>query len=69
MRQLVLAAADPLDPFTHAAVAVATGRKVRMEVAVPIELETALNRLYPDRTTRRPRMPKATHRWKKMPNG
>ena len=45
---VVLAAADPLDPFTRAAVAVATGRSVRLEVAVPIELETALNRLYPE---------------------
>jgi general secretion pathway protein E len=45
---VVLAAADPLDPFTQSAVAVATGRRVRLEVAVPIELETALNRLYPE---------------------
>jgi general secretion pathway protein E len=44
---LTLAAADPLDPFTQAAIAVATGRRVLLEVAVPIELETALNRLYP----------------------
>jgi general secretion pathway protein E len=45
---VVLAAADPLDPFTPAAVAVATGLCVKLEVAVPIELETALNRLYPE---------------------
>jgi general secretion pathway protein E len=45
---LVLAAADPLDPFTPAAVAIATGRRVRLEIAVPIELEAALNRLYPE---------------------
>jgi general secretion pathway protein E len=45
---LVLAAADPLDSFTQSAVAVATGRRVMLEVAVPIELETALNRLYPE---------------------
>jgi len=45
---LVLAVADPLEPFTQAAVAVATGLPVRLEVAVPIELETALNRLYPE---------------------
>jgi general secretion pathway protein E len=45
---LTLAAADPLDPFTQAAVAAATGRRVKLEVAVPIELETALNRLYPE---------------------
>jgi general secretion pathway protein E len=45
---LVLAVADPLDPFTQSAVAVATGRRVQVEVAVPIELEAALNRLYPE---------------------
>ena len=45
---LVLAAADPLDRFTQSAVAVATSLRVRLEVAVPIELETALNRLYPE---------------------
>jgi general secretion pathway protein E len=45
---LTLAAADPLDPFTQVAIKVATGRRVRLEVAVPIELETALNRLYPE---------------------
>jgi general secretion pathway protein E len=45
---LVLAAADPLDDFTPAAVAAATGRTVRREIAVPIELEAALNRLYPE---------------------
>ncbi len=45
---LTLAAADPLDLFTQSAVALATGRRVRLEVAVPIELETALNRLYPE---------------------
>ena len=44
----MLAVADPLDPFTQAAVAAATGRRVRLEVAVPIELEAALNRLYPE---------------------
>jgi general secretion pathway protein E len=48
---LVLAAADPMDPFTPAAVAVATGLRVRLEVAVPIELEAALNRLYPQENT------------------
>jgi general secretion pathway protein E len=45
---VTLATADPLDAFTPAAVAAATGRLVRLEVAVPIELETALNRLYPE---------------------
>jgi general secretion pathway protein E len=45
---VVVAAADPLDPFLPAAVAAATGREVRLEVAVPIELEAAFERLYPD---------------------
>ena len=45
---VLLAAADPLDPFTLAAVEVATGRRARLQVAVPIELEAALNRLYPE---------------------
>ena len=43
----VLATADPLDDFTPAAVAAACGRHVTLEVAVPIELEAALERLYP----------------------
>jgi general secretion pathway protein E len=45
---LTLATADPLDAFTQAAVSVATARRVRLVVAVPIELEAALNRLYPE---------------------
>jgi general secretion pathway protein E len=45
---VTLAAADPLDPFTASAVGIATNRQVRLEVAVPIELEAALNRLYPE---------------------
>jgi len=45
---LSLAVADPLDRFTQTAVAVATGRRIRLEIAVPIELEAALNRLYPE---------------------
>jgi general secretion pathway protein E len=44
---LILATADPLDDFTPAAVAAACGRRVKLEVAVPIELEAALERLYP----------------------
>jgi general secretion pathway protein E len=47
-QMIVLAAVDPLDRFTQSAIAVATGRRVRLEVAVPIELEAALNRLYPE---------------------
>jgi general secretion pathway protein E len=45
---LVVALADPLDSFTPAAIAAATGASVRLEIAVPIELDTALKRLYPD---------------------
>ena len=43
---VVVAMADPLDRFTPAAIAAATGKPVRLEVAVPIELEAALERLY-----------------------
>ncbi len=46
---LVLAVADPLDRFTPAAVAAATGCAVGVAIAVPIELEAAFDRLYPDR--------------------
>ena len=45
--RVVVALADPLDAFTPAAVAVATGREVALAVAVPVELEAALDRLYP----------------------
>ena len=47
-RRLILAMADPLDQFTRTAVAAATGMKVAIEIALPIELDAALNRLYPD---------------------
>jgi len=43
---IVLAAADPLETFTPRAVAAATGRRVSLVVAVPIQLDAALNRLY-----------------------
>jgi general secretion pathway protein E len=45
---LVLAMADPLDRFTPAAIGFATSLPTRLEVAVPIELEAAFDRLYPD---------------------
>jgi general secretion pathway protein E len=45
---LILAMADPLDRFTPQAVAAATGQAVRLEVALPIELEAAFDRLYRD---------------------
>ena len=38
--------ADPLDIFTRNAIAAAIGRTVTVAVAVPIELEAALERLY-----------------------
>src|SRR5438477_1567627 len=41
-----LAMADPLDVFTRNAIAAALGRPVAVAVAVPIELEAALERLY-----------------------
>ena len=45
---LVVAIADPLDSFIPAAIAAAVDMSVRLEVAVPIELDAALKRLYPD---------------------
>ncbi len=47
---LVVAATDPLDAFTPAAIAAATGKRVVLEVAVPIEIEAAFDRLYRDET-------------------
>src|SRR5207245_2850187 len=41
-----LAMADPLDVFARDAVAAALGYPVRVAVAVPIELEAAIDRLY-----------------------
>ncbi len=45
---LLLAMADPFDSFTPAATQLATGLATRIMVAVPIELEAALDRLYPE---------------------
>ncbi len=47
---VTLAVADPLDTFTPAAVSAAVGRPVAIEIALPIELDAALGRLYPDDT-------------------
>jgi len=44
---ITLAVADPLDAFTPRAVAAASGLQVALEVAIPIELEAAFERLYP----------------------
>ncbi|MGB8841658.1 MAG: type II secretion system ATPase GspE [Aliidongia sp.] len=43
-----VAVADPLDQFTIQAIAAATGRDVAIEIGVPIELDAALDRLYPE---------------------
>jgi general secretion pathway protein E len=45
---LVLAMANPFDRFAAAATALATGLRLHVAVAVPIELEAALGRLYPE---------------------
>jgi general secretion pathway protein E len=42
----IVAMADPLDVFTRNAISAALGRSVAVAVAVPIELEAALERLY-----------------------
>jgi general secretion pathway protein E len=48
---LVIAVADPLDSYNSAAIAAATGLVVRIEVATPIEMEAAFDRLYPENGT------------------
>ncbi len=45
---LTIAMADPFDRFAPTAIGLATGLAVQIEVAVPIELEAALDRLYPE---------------------
>ncbi len=45
---LVMAMADPSDEFSARAIELATGLPLRRQVAIPIELETALTRLYPE---------------------
>jgi general secretion pathway protein E len=44
--ELVLAMADPTDSYTISAFEMVTGLKVRPRVAIPTELEAALDRLY-----------------------
>lgn len=51
------ALADPLDTFTPEALAAATGRRVHVVPAVPVELEAALNRLLPRDRLCRPGYP------------
>jgi general secretion pathway protein E len=48
---VVVVAADPLDSFTHRAIGAAIGRTVALEVGVPLEVDAALARLYPDQAT------------------
>ncbi|HVG80762.1 MAG TPA: ATPase, T2SS/T4P/T4SS family [Methylomirabilota bacterium] len=43
---LVVAMADPLDRFAREAIALVAGRPIQTRVAVPAELEAALDRLY-----------------------
>jgi len=45
-RELALAMADPTDEYTIGAFRMVTGRKVRPMVAIPSELDAALERLY-----------------------
>ncbi len=49
--RLVIAMSHPLDGFTAAAIAAAVRMPVVTEVAIPVELEAALDRLYPDSAT------------------
>jgi general secretion pathway protein E len=49
--RLALAVADPFDLFTPTAIGRAVGLPVAIEVAVPIEIEAALDRLYPQSDT------------------
>ena len=58
---LVVAMADPLDRYAPAAIAAATGRLVRVEVAMPIEIEAAFDRLYPEQADAEP-VPEAGER-------
>jgi general secretion pathway protein E len=45
---LIVVVTDALDEFTRSAISSATGLPVQVEIAVPIELEAAFGRLYPD---------------------
>jgi general secretion pathway protein E len=54
---LVLVTADPADRSVAEAVAYATGLPVRLEVGLPIEVEAALERLYPENLPAEPERP------------
>ena len=45
---VTVAVADPLDAFTRQSIAAATGGRIALEIGVPIELDAALGRLYPE---------------------
>jgi general secretion pathway protein E len=57
--QLVVVMADPDAGFTRDAIGLATGMDVRVEIGVPIELEAALDRLYPEANAAGPDAPAA----------
>ncbi len=46
--RIALAVADPLDRFAPSAIAARTGMEVVLRVAVPLDLEAAIARLYPE---------------------
>ena len=52
--RLRVALVDPLDPFTPAALAAATGLPIEIAIGLPVELDAALNRLYPDAASAEP---------------
>ena len=67
---LVVALPTRWTASSPAAIAAAAGMSVRLEVAVPIELEAALNRLYPERKPPQPPDDAApSDRTKTIPNG
>jgi general secretion pathway protein E len=45
-RKIVVAMADPLDRFAASSIAIAAEREIEIRVAVPIDLDAALDRLY-----------------------
>ncbi len=48
---VVVVAADLLEGFTHKGIRAAVGRAVQLEIGVPLEVDAALARLYPERAT------------------
>jgi general secretion pathway protein E len=60
-KRLVLSMVDPFDRFTRDSISLATGLETRLEIAVPIELEAALERLYPEAETEPALAPAEAH--------